>query len=220
MTAQLALFSGFGETKEGVFGDLPEGLVYRPGIVTAEEEEALAAKLADLPFEAFQFHGFEGNRRTVSFGWHYAFDGSGLKASEPIPDWLLPFRARAASLAEVDPEALGHLLVIEYAPGAGIGWHKDRPVFGDVVGLSLMAPAKLRFRRKLAGSGGARQKAQWERKSVEVEPRSGYLLRGAARSEWEHSILPMEVLRYSLTFRTLLEDTRVPGGRRPQSNGE
>jgi alkylated DNA repair protein (DNA oxidative demethylase) len=175
--------------------DLPEGLVYRAAVISAEEESDLALRLSALPFEAFQFHGFEGNRRTVSFGWRYAFDGSGLAQAEGMPDWLLPIRAKAAAVAALPPEALEHVLIVEYAPGAGIGWHRDRPVFGDVVGLSLLAAATLRFRRK-AGAG-------WERKKVPVEPRSAYVLRGPARSEWEHSITPMEVLRYSLTFRTL-----------------
>ena len=179
----------------GAPADMPEGLAYGGDIITVEEEAFLADRIAGLPFKAFQFHGFEGNRRTVSFGWRYGFDGSGLAAAEPIPDWLLPFRARAASVAGLEPAALAHLLVIEYAPGAGIGWHRDRPVFGDVLGLSLLAPARLRFRRKRAET--------WERKAVRVEPRSAYLLRGPARGEWEHSIAPMEVLRYSLTFRTL-----------------
>jgi alkylated DNA repair dioxygenase AlkB len=176
--------------------DVPEGLVYREDVLTREEEARLAEQLAGLDFQPFQFHGFEGNRRTVSFGFRYAFDGSGLKAAEPMPDWLLPVREKAAELAGLAPEALEHLLIVEYAPGAGIGWHRDRPVFGDVVGISLLAPARLRFRRKLGSA--------WERKAVLVAPRSAYLLRGPARSEWEHSIAPMEVLRYSLTFRTLI----------------
>ena len=174
----------------------PEGMAYWPDLVSADEERALARQIAELPFERFQFHGFEGNRRTVSFGWHYGFDGSGLKAAEPMPDWVLPVRARAAALAGLAADALAHLLVIEYAPGAGIGWHRDRPVFGDVVGVSLLAPARLRFRRKIG--------EKWERKSAWVEPRSAYLLRGPSRDIWEHSIAPMEVLRYSLTFRTFL----------------
>jgi alkylated DNA repair dioxygenase AlkB len=175
--------------------DLPEGLVYRREIVSSEEEAALAARLATLPFQAFQFHGFEGNRRTVSFGWHYAFDGSGLRRGEAIPGWLLPVREKAAGLIGREADALEHVLLIEYAPGAGIGWHRDRPVFGDVVGVSLLAPARLRFRRRLGD--------KWERKAVIAEPRSAYGLRGPAREEWEHSIAPMEVLRYSITFRTL-----------------
>jgi alkylated DNA repair dioxygenase AlkB len=187
-------------TQPDLFGapaNLPEGLSYRQDMISAGEEEALAGRIAALPFEAFQFHGFEGKRRTVSFGLRYVFDGSGLALAEPMPDWLLPYRARAAAMAGLDPAALAHLLVIEYAPGAGIGWHKDRPVFGDVIGLSLLAPARLRFRRKCGD--------RWERKAAWVEPRSAYLLRGPARCEWEHSIAPMPVLRYSLTFRTLRE---------------
>jgi alkylated DNA repair protein (DNA oxidative demethylase) len=173
----------------------PAGLVYAPGFIDPAEEAGLAGRIAALPFKPFEFHGFTGNRRTVSFGLHYAFDGSGLTQADPVPDWLRPLRARAAALAGVEPEAIVHALVIEYAPGAGIGWHRDRPVFGDVVGISLIAPAPLRFRRK---SGG-----KWERFTVTAEPRSAYLLRGEARHDWEHSIPQLETLRYSVTFRTL-----------------
>lgn len=175
----------------------PAGLVYAPGFIGVEEESALARRITALPFKPFEFHGFTGNRRTVSFGMHYAFDGSGLREADPIPDWLRSLRARAAALAGLPVEALTHALVIEYAPGAGIGWHRDRSVFGDVVGISLLAPAPLRFRRK-AG-------AKWERFTVTAEPRSAYLLRGEARLEWEHSIPQLETLRYSVTLRTLAE---------------
>jgi alkylated DNA repair dioxygenase AlkB len=173
----------------------PSGLVYAPGFIGAEEERALAGRIAALPFKPFEFHGFTGNRRTVSFGLHSAFDGSGLREAEPIPSWLRPLRERAANMAGREAEAFVHALVIEYAPGAGIGWHRDRPVFGDVAGISLLAPAPLRFRRK-AGT-------KWERFTLTAEPRSAYLLRGEARHEWEHSIPPLETLRYSVTLRTL-----------------
>jgi alkylated DNA repair dioxygenase AlkB len=173
----------------------PEGLVYVPAFLGEEEERVLAGRIAGLPFKPFEFHGFTGNRRTVSFGLHYAFDGSGLREAEPIPGWLHPLRARAAALAGRDAAEFVHALVIEYAPGAGIGWHRDRPVFGDVVGVSLLAPAPLRFRRK-AGS-------KWERFTLTAEPSSAYLLRGPARHEWEHSIPQLETLRYSVTLRTM-----------------
>jgi alkylated DNA repair dioxygenase AlkB len=174
---------------------LPEGLAYRPELIGRAEEQALAARMAELPFAPFQFHGFEGNRRTISYGWHYAFDGSGLREAAPIPDWLLPLRQTAAAFAGLRAEALEHVLLIEYAPGAGIGWHRDQPAFGDVIGVSLLAPARLRFRRKIDG--------RWQRRNLIAEPRSAYLLRGPARGEWEHSIPAMEELRYSVTFRTL-----------------
>lgn len=174
---------------------LPEGLEYRADFLSPKEERELAERFAELGFTEFEFHGFLGKRRTVSFGLHYAFDGSGLREAEPIPDFLLPAREKAAELAGTTAEELRHALVIEYAPGAGIGWHRDRPVFGDVVGISLLAPARMRFRRK---SG-----AKWDRFTLTAEPRSAYLLTGPARSEWEHSIPPMEELRYSITFRTL-----------------
>jgi alkylated DNA repair dioxygenase AlkB len=177
------------------FPEPPAGLTYTPAFLDSEEERALAGQIAALPFKPFEFHGFTGDRRTVSFGLHYAFDGSGLSEAEPMPGWLGPLRARAAGLAGIEPEAFVHALVIEYAAGAGIGWHRDRPVFGDVVGISLLAPAPLRFRRR---SG-----TKWERFTLTAEPRSAYLLSGEARHEWEHSIPQLETLRYSVTLRTL-----------------
>lgn len=172
----------------------PEGFGYRADFITVAEEAELATRIGELPFKAFEFHGFLGKRRIVSFGWQYVFDGSGLRRTEPIPDFLEPVRARAAALAGAEADALQHALVTEYAPGAGIGWHRDRPVFGDVVGITLLAPGMLRFRRKVGG--------KWERMTVLAEPRSAYLLSGPARSEWEHGIPPVDALRYSITLRT------------------
>jgi alkylated DNA repair dioxygenase AlkB len=181
---------------------LPEGLDYRREVLSGAEEKALAERIAALELRPFEFHGFLGNRRTASFGWHYAFGGGGLTRTAELPGWLLALRNRSAALAGLPADALEHALLIEYAPGAGIGWHRDRPVFGDVVGVSLLAPARLRFRRR-AGDG-------WERASLIAEPRSAYVLKGPARTEWEHSIPPMETLRYSVTFRTLLGPAKRP----------
>lgn len=174
---------------------LPQGLRYQPELVSAEAERALATGLAELPFRAFEFRGFEGRRRVVSFGWRYDFNSSRLEPAEPMPDLLLPLREQAARFAGRPAADLAHALVTEYAPGAPIGWHRDRPEFGEVVGVSLLSPCVFRLRRK-RGSG-------WERASFTAEPRSAYLLNGPARSEWEHSVPPVEALRYSVTFRTL-----------------
>jgi alkylated DNA repair dioxygenase AlkB len=174
---------------------IPEGLRHAPDFLSEAEEAALAGRIDVLPFKPFEFHGFLGRRETVSFGWSYRFDGSGLGEAAPIPDWLQPVRARAAAFAGLVPDALEHALLIKYGAGAGLGWHRDRPVFGDVIGISLLSPAPLRFRRR-AG-------ARWERFTLPAAPRSIYLLRGPARNEWEHSLTPVEALRYSITFRTL-----------------
>jgi alkylated DNA repair dioxygenase AlkB len=174
----------------------PEGLCYAPDFLSEAEEAALAGRLDALPFKPFEFHGFLGKRQTISFGWSYRFDGSGLGEAAPIPGWLNPARARAAHFAGLAPDALEHALLVKYDEGAGLGWHRDRPVFGDVIGISLLSPAPLRFRRKRG--------AKWERFALPAEPRSIYLLRGPSRSEWEHSLVPVETLRYSITFRTLL----------------
>ena len=174
---------------------LPEGLRYRAELISAAEEAGLRARFEALPFQQFEFHGFLGKRRVVSYGWRYDFNEGGLKPTDPIPEFLLSVRGRAAAFAARPQDDFQQALVTEYSPGATIGWHRDRSVFGDVVGISLLAPWTFRLRRK-AGS-------KWERASLIAEPRSAYLLSGPSRTEWEHSIPALEELRYSITFRTM-----------------
>jgi alkylated DNA repair dioxygenase AlkB len=175
--------------------DLPDGFAYRPGLISAAEEGDLVAGFARLDLKPFEFQGYLGNRRVVTFGLRYDFQAGALQQTAPIPDFLLPLRERAAGFAGLPPAALPHVLVTEYAPGAAIGWHRDRPVFGDVIGISFVSPCRFRLRRR-AG-------ARWQRAAVLLEPRSAYLLRGEARTVWEHSIPAGEALRYSVTFRSL-----------------
>ena len=174
---------------------VPEGFAYWPQFLSAQEERDLVREFERLPFENFQFHGHQGNRRVVSFGWRYDFNDSSLRKADDMPPFLLPLRKRAAALAALEESSFQHVLIIEYAPGAGIGCHRDKAVFDEVVGISLLWPCNFRFRRK-AGS-------TWERITVVAEPRSAYLLSGPARSEWEHSIPAVDALRYSITFRNL-----------------
>jgi len=172
---------------------VPDGFVYRPDFLSRDEEADLATWLGTLPFAAFQFRGYEGRRRVVSYGWQYDFTRSHLLKADDIPAELLAVRARAAELAGHAPEELQQVLLNEYQPGAPIGWHRDRPVFAEVVGISLLAPCTFRFRRRNPGG--------FERASVILEPRSAYLLSGPARRDWEHSIPPVTQHRYSITFR-------------------
>jgi alkylated DNA repair dioxygenase AlkB len=191
----------------GLFGvppGLPEGFVYRPDFLSREAETAIVARLETLAVAPFQFHGFEGARRVVSFGWRYDFNDGGLKRAEPLPGWLSDLAAQAAAFAGLAADAFVHALITEYAPGAGIGWHRDRPQFEDVVGVSFLAPCRFRFRR--------RQPDGWKRAAFTAEPRSAYLLRGPARRDWEHSIPPLQTLRYSITFRSFRPDLRTRVG--------
>lgn len=181
----------------GSDASLPAGFRYGANFLDASEEQALLNQIVALPFKEFQFHGFLGKRRVVSFGWRYDFNGGVLSKTDDMPAFLMVVRKKAASFAGVPPSNLQQVLVTEYRPGAAIGWHKDRSVFGDVVGISLLAPCTFRFRR--------RREAGWDRVNTKVEPRSIYLLRGPSRSEWEHSIPAVDALRYSLTFRNVLE---------------
>jgi alkylated DNA repair dioxygenase AlkB len=175
--------------------DLPEGFVYRPDFISPAEEAELARWLASLPFEPFQFRGFEGRRRVISFGWRYDFNRTHLERADDIPAELATLRARAEAFAGLPPGGLQQVLINEYQEGAPIGWHRDRPVFDKVVGVSVGAACPLRLRRRLEGGG-------FERRTVTLQPRSAYLLSGPARTQWEHSIPPVEAHRYSITFRS------------------
>ena len=189
-------------TQLGLFGaedrpptHLPDGFRYAPDLISADEEGVLVREVERLPFREFQFQGYVGKRRVVSFGWRYDFNERTLHEARELPPFLLPLRQAAARFAGLSPDQLAHALVTEYAPGAGIGWHRDKGVFDDVIGVSLVSPCVFRLRRKVGDA--------WERVSVTAEPRSAYLLTGAARTEWEHSIPEVDTLRYSVTFRSL-----------------
>ena len=176
-------------------GAILPGLEVADDLVSPDEEAALIAAIDAAPLAPFRFQGWTGKRLTVSYGWTYDFDSARFSESEPIPDWLKPLQARAAGFADLPPDDLAHVLLIRYDPGAGIGWHRDRPVFDQVIGVSLGAPAVMRFRR--------RTERGFDRRSLPLPPRSAYLLRGEVRREWEHSIAPMDQARWSVTFRTL-----------------
>src|SRR3954466_7037172 len=180
--------------QRSLFAIAPPGLEFREEFVTAAEEGALLEKLETLPFKPFEFHGWTGNRETVSFGWGYDFGQARVAPAPPIPGFLEPLRTRAAELAGLAPAALEQALVVRYDVGAGIGWHRDRPVFDQVFGLSLLSACPLRFRRG--------PPAGFEGFGLASAPRPAYLLTGAIRHDWEHSIAPLDAKRYSITFRS------------------
>ncbi len=180
------------------------GLVQAPDIVTPAEEAALIAHIDASELAPFRFQGWLGKRLTQSFGWRYDFDTAQFAETAPLPDWLLPVRAKAAAFARLPAEDFVQALVIRYDPGAGIGWHRDRPLFEHVVGLSLGNAATLRLRRRIDRG--------FERASAELAPRSVYHLAGEVRHDWEHSIAPMDVPRWSITFRSLSEKGRRAAG--------
>lgn len=177
------------------------GLKYRDDLISEGEEQELLDRLSSLDLAPFRFHGWLGNRKTQSFGWRYDFDDASFSRTEPIPDWLDGVRAKAAAFAGLKPDDFVQALVARYDPGAGIGWHRDRDVFEKVVGISLSTPATLRFRQRFPNGG-------FRRASVEVEPRSAYLLSGESRWDWEHGIKPGDQLRFSITFRTFSDKGR------------
>lgn len=173
----------------------PEGFRYQAEVLPLDEEQELVTRIQELPLKEFEFHGYVGKRRTISYGWHYDFSQEKLQSTDEIPAFLHKLRERAAAFAGLAAGTLPHALITEYSPGTTIGWHRDKGVFDDVVGVSLLSSCLFRLRRKTASS--------WERYSLTIEPRSAYLLRGTVRTQWEHSIPAVDALRYSVTFRSL-----------------
>jgi alkylated DNA repair dioxygenase AlkB len=173
----------------------PRGLRYAPEFVSAETEHDLIARIAQLPLQPFQFGAFEGNRRVKSFGFRYDYTAQKMLEAEPMPEWLTEVARSVEGFLDFPQGSVRQVLCTEYDVGVGIGWHRDKPHFDKVVGLSLGAACKFRFRRR-AGE-------KWERHTLEAEPRSLYLMDGEARQLWQHSIPPVEQRRYSITFRTM-----------------
>ena len=190
---------------------MPEGFHYWPDLISQQEENALLEAVSKLEFKPFEFRGYLGNRRVVSFGWRYDFKDSSLKRATAIPAFLLPVRERTAEAARIAPSAIEQALVTEYAPGAAIGWHRDRLIYGEVIGVSLASQCTFRFRRKSGQS--------WDRASLILDPRSAYILRGPSRTDWEHSIPAVATLRYSITFRTMKSKVK-DGARGPRAVSE
>jgi len=188
-----------------MLAELPRGFAYHPAILDDAEERELACRLEALDFAAVTMRGKVARRQAKHFGWVYGYESWRITPGPPIPDFLDPLRRRVARLTGVSHGDLVEVLVNAYPAGAGIGWHRDAPQFGLVIGVSLLGECRLRFQR---GRGTAR-----EARSMTIAPRSAYVLDGDARYEWQHSVPPTKSLRYSVTFRTLCERTNGRTGR-------
>jgi DNA oxidative demethylase len=173
----------------------PAGLVLKPDVIHPQQESELLGRFETLQWDPIVIRGQAARRTARHYGLGYDYESRTPKPGEPIPDWLEPTRSAAAELAAIEPEQLVEALVQRYPGGSTIGWHRDAPAFGIVVGISLLGQARLRFQR-----GKRERRRVWE---VHLAPRSGYVLAGEARWSWEHSIPPTKELRYSITFRTL-----------------
>jgi alkylated DNA repair dioxygenase AlkB len=184
----------------------PQGLRYQPSFITAQSEQELIAYIRALPLAPFQFGAFEGKRRVASFGWRYDYNQRKLEQAEDLPAWIAPLIVKVQAFAGLPAASIRQLLFTEYEKGTGIGWHRDKPHFDQVFGLSLASACKFRFRRKTGRT--------WQRFTLEAEPRSLYMMAGESRSIWEHSIPPVDSTRYSITFRTMAGEN-TPASRPP-----
>ena len=187
---QLALF------EQGAAG--PSGLRYVSEFVSAQTERELIARITELLLQPFQFGAFDGHRQVKSFGFRYDYTLQKLTESDPIPDWLQGIAREVERFDQLPAGSIRQVLCTDYDVGVGIGWHRDKPHFDEVFGLSLASACKFRFRRR---SGD-----KWERFTLNAAPRSLYQMQGAARHEWEHSIPAVQQRRYSITFRTMKRD--------------
>jgi alkylated DNA repair protein (DNA oxidative demethylase) len=184
-------------TQFDMFADVPvvPGFSRAGEFVSLGEEKELIAWIGEVELPPFRFQGWVGKRRTASFGWRYDFDDASFGPADPIPDWLLPLRDRAAAFAGLKPDDLSQAAINLYEPGAGVGWHRDRPLYEHVVGVSLGAPTVMRFRQRFDGG--------FRRATVPLPPRSIYRLSDEVRHAWEHSIPEQDASRWSIMFRNL-----------------
>jgi alkylated DNA repair dioxygenase AlkB len=194
LSEQFNLFAEEPVQEPGLAPQRPEGLAYQQDFIPAATEQALIENIAALPLQPFQFGQYEGKRRVASFGVRYDYSERRLQQADPVPEWLTPVIDKVEAFGGLGTR-IAHVLCTEYDIGVGIGWHRDKPNFDRVFGLSLGAACKFRFRRPVG--------AKWERFTLEAQPRSIYLMSGPSRTVWEHSIPPVEARRYSITFRTM-----------------
>ena len=181
---------------------LPGGLRYSADFIAPAAEHELVAHVAALPLQPFQFGQYEGKRRIASFGWRYDYSQRRLLPAAAIPSWLTLLIEQVETFGGPGTR-IDQVLCTEYESGVGIGWHRDKPHFGRIFGVSLGSCCRLRFRRPTSDG--------WERRSLDLAPRSVYAMSGPSRLEWEHSIPAVDELRYSLTFRMLkTSDGRSP----------
>jgi alkylated DNA repair dioxygenase AlkB len=174
---------------------LPNGLVFAPGFIGRDEERDLLAAIAGLELHEAQYKEYTAKRRIASYGAEYDFAANELKPAPGLPPFLAPLRAKVAAWVGIAPERFTHALVSEYRPGTPLGWHRDVPQFEVIVGVSLAADARMRFRPWPPRKGGAIL-------ALDLPPRSAYVLRDEVRWRWQHSVEATKVLRYSITFRT------------------
>ena len=193
MSEQLALF-------EKVRPE-PEGLRYAADFVSPTIEMELILAIRTLPLQPFQFGEFEGKRRVASFGFRYDYDLRKLQRADPIPAWLAEIVANVETFGG-PATRIQQVLCTEYGVGVGIGWHRDKPHFDRIFGLSLGSACKFRFRKRTGKT--------WDRFTLDAEPRSLYMMSGASRQIWEHSIPAVEAPRYSITFRTMADPGTSP----------
>lgn len=182
--------------------DLPPGFVYRDDFITSAEEAALAAGIRRVEFSDFEMRGAVARRKVAFFGLSYT---AGTE-TPPIPDFLMPLRARVGEWARVAPDAFAMCLINEYRPGAPIGWHRDAPQYEIIAGISILGACRMKLRPYVSPRdlGGAEKKpARKTTHELTLRPRSAYIMSGPARQRFEHSIPPVTEMRYSITFRTL-----------------
>jgi alkylated DNA repair dioxygenase AlkB len=185
--------------------ELPEGFLYRHEFLSEAEELDLLRIFRGLEFAAYDYHGYLARRRVARYGVSYNLNTREESGTQAIPGFLLGVRSRAAEFAGVRADELVQAMISEYSIGTPIGWHRDAPQFGTIIGISLGSSCRMRLKPyssagKIASTGVL---------SIRLDPRSIYVIKNEARSEWQHSIPAVEQLRYSITFRTLRSSRRL-----------
>jgi alkylated DNA repair dioxygenase AlkB len=174
----------------------PPGWTYSPDFLTAQEQNRLFQHIQTLPLAPLRMKGVLSKRLVLHYGWDYHYDAWKIKPTDPMPEFIVALRVKAAQFFDQDPIRFEEALINGYPTGAGIGWHRDAPMFGSpVIGISLGAPCLMRFRKK--------QSVGYETYKQVIAPGSIYAMDGESRTVWQHTIPGVKGVRYSITFRTL-----------------
>ena len=185
-----------------LFGpNLPPEFLYQDDFISTAEQAGLVDHINQIEFAAFEMRGVVAKRRVAFFGASY--DGRD-QPSPPIPEFLSPLGTGLAELAGVKAGDFAMVLINEYRPSTPIGWHRDAPQYELIAGVSLLSSCRMRLRPYVSPSeAAAKQLRRSTTHEIELLPRSAYVMKGEARSGFEHSIPAVTQLRYSITFRTL-----------------
>lgn len=177
---------------------LPAGFHYHSAFINEAEEMFLIKTIEQFDLQNMKFHEYEAKRKVISFGRGWSFTEQQLKEGNPIPVEFNFLVERIADHLQIPTELIAQFLITEYPVGSVINWHRDAPPFETIVGVSLLSDCTFKLRPH-----DKEKQTRSATVSLPVQRRSLYTMTGVSKNAWQHCTVPLNKVRYSLTFRTL-----------------